>query len=105
MGAMAALCIAIVVVTLAYLTFTIAMDLFPWIRRFIQMLLNHAETADENHVARALDWLRDAAPWDDAALAAVVDDDPLALADADLPAYYRRPFHAYDEGNLCWESA
>ena len=55
MGAMAALCIAIVVVTLAYLTFTIAMDLFPWIRRFIQMLLNHAETADENHVARALE--------------------------------------------------
>ena len=22
-----------------------------------------------------------------------------------LPAYYTQPFHAYPEGNLCWEAA
>jgi len=30
-----------------------------------------------------------------------------AIADADLvyPDYYQVPFHAYDEGNLCWQAA
>ena len=23
----------------------------------------------------------------------------------EMPAYYRQPFHAYKDGNLCWEAA
>lgn len=35
------------------------------------------------------------------------DDQLEAVQDKSLqyPAYYTRPFHAYDQGNLCWEAA
>jgi hypothetical protein len=54
-------------------------------------------TAEENGVAwtSALAWLQARGPW--------------VLAEgeetASVPAYYTEPFHAYEEGNLCWEAA
>lgn len=42
---------------------------------------------------------RDGGGGGGAALAAVTDPT------VDYPDYYRRPFHAYAEGNLCWEAA
>ena len=42
--------------------------------------------------------LRGAADWD-AELASIRDPS------LQLPAYYTQPFHAYPEGNLCWEAA
>ena len=42
--------------------------------------------------------LKGAADWD-AELASVRDPS------LQLPAYYTQPFHAYPEGNLCWEAA
>lgn len=49
----------------------------------------------DNEVAR----FRDAQDWD-AALAEL-----LASTSVETPEYYRRPFHAYSDGNLCWEAA
>ena len=51
--------------------------------------------------------------WDEevAALEDVCTDERLDAIVAEAgpafvtPAYYRRPFHAYDDGNLCWEHA
>lgn len=42
--------------------------------------------------------LKGAADWE-AELASIRD------ASLQLPAYYTQPFHAYPEGNLCWEAA
>ena len=42
--------------------------------------------------------LKGAADWD-AELARVRDPS------LQLPSYYTQPFHAYPEGNLCWEAA
>ena len=47
---MAGICIFIIAVTLLVLLFFISMDLFPWIRRFVQMVLHHAESQDEELV-------------------------------------------------------
>ena len=44
--AMAVFVNAIVALTIAFLAFAVAMDLFPWIRRFIAMVMNHASAAD-----------------------------------------------------------
>jgi hypothetical protein len=48
--AMAGFCIFIIAVTLLVLLFFIAMDLFPWIRRFVQMVMHHVESQDEELV-------------------------------------------------------
>lgn len=40
-------------------------------------------------------WLQD---WDSAIKA--IEDPSLSY-----PSYYTQPFHAYSEGNLCWEAA
>ena len=42
--------------------------------------------------------MKGAADWD-AELASIRD------VSLQLPAYYTQPFHAYAEGNLCWEAA
>ena len=42
--------------------------------------------------------LEGAADWE-AELASIRDPN------LQLPAYYTQPFHAYPEGNLCWEAA
>lgn len=46
----------------------------------------------------AVEALKGAADWD-AELASIRDPT------MQLPAYYTQPFHAYPEGNLCWEAA
>ncbi|CAM9798698.1 unnamed protein product [Scytosiphon promiscuus] len=43
--------------------------------------------------------LRDAQDWE-AAL-----KDLLESSSVEIPDYYRKPFHAYSDGNLCWEAA
>ena len=54
-------------------------------------------TAEENGVAwtSALAWLKARGPW-------VL---PESEETTPVPSYYREPFHAYEEGNLCWEAA
>jgi len=54
------------------------------------------KTAEENGVAwrDKLEWIKEQGPWELSEDAAVI-----------TPEYYRQPFHAYEEGNLCWESA
>ena len=47
---------------------------------------------------REVESLRSAADWE-AELEAVRDPS------LHLPAYYTQPFHAYSEGNLCWDAA
>lgn len=56
-------------------------------------------TAEANGIdwGGALDWIR-AQGFDEAEV------DSLARG-VEVPAYYRAPFHAYDEGNLCFEAA
>lgn len=29
----------------------------------------------------------------------------MIVPDLEMPEYYLKPFHAYKEGNMCWESA
>ena len=52
-----------------------------------------------------VDWDASVAALEDACnkdrLEAVVSE----AGSLETPEYYRRPFHAYDEGNLCWEHA
>ncbi|KAJ8600880.1 hypothetical protein CTAYLR_006998 [Chrysophaeum taylorii] len=51
-------------------------------------------TAEANDVpwCDALAWIQASGPWPE-------------IPDAEYPAYYRSPFHAYPLGNLCWEAA
>ena len=54
------------------------------------------QTAESNGVAwrEQLAWIKEQGPW--------------TLPEHDekiIPDYYRQPFHAYEDGNLCWESA
>ena len=53
-------------------------------------------TAEANGVPwRAhLEWIKTQGPWK-------VEDS----SDVPIPEYYRQPFHAYEEGNLCWDAA
>ena len=53
-------------------------------------------TAEANGVAwrDSLEWIREQGPWS-------LDD----VETVAVPEYYRRPFHAYEEGNLSWEAA
>ncbi|EOD06297.1 hypothetical protein EMIHUDRAFT_77326, partial [Emiliania huxleyi CCMP1516] len=55
------------------------------------------ETAERNGVPwrDALDWIKARGPWR-------LSEDDSAVA---IPEYYRRPFHAYEQGNLCWDAA
>ena len=53
--AMAVFVNAIVALTIAFLAFAVAMDLFPWIRRFIAMVMNHASAADADGTVDKLD--------------------------------------------------
>ncbi|KAG8463466.1 hypothetical protein KFE25_004977 [Diacronema lutheri] len=73
---------------------------------FRQLVVPHARatmvrTAEANGIPwrECLAWLRGARAWDDGALARVQRDG------VDVPEYYRAPFHAYEQGNLCWEAA
>ena len=56
------------------------------------------QTAESNGVAwrDQLAWIKDQGPW---SLDNVEHDEKI------IPDYYRQPFHAYEDGNLCWESA
>jgi hypothetical protein len=45
----------IVAVTIALLAFAVAMDTFPWIRRFIAAVMNHANAADAEGTVEKLD--------------------------------------------------
>ena len=59
------------------------------------------KTAEANGVpwTEAKEWIEGQGDWE-------MDEAALAAAEpVDVPEYYRRPFHAYDEGNLCWEAA
>lgn len=51
-------------------------------------------TAEDNGVPwrGKLEWIKAQGPWH-------------LPAAPEPPEYYRRPFHAYEEGNLCWEAA
>jgi len=53
-------------------------------------------TAEENGVPwrDCLSWVKEQGPWELAA-----DEDGIAV-----PEYYKQPFHAYEEGNLCWDA-
>lgn len=53
-------------------------------------------TAEQNGVpwSAALEWIQSKGPWTLPNSEAIV-----------APEYYRQPFHAYEEGNLCWEAA
>ena len=55
------------------------------------------KTAESNGVPwrDALSWIQGQGPWE-------LTKDESAL---EVPEYYRQPFHAYEEGNLCWEAA
>jgi ubiquinone/menaquinone biosynthesis C-methylase UbiE len=56
-------------------------------------------TAQENGIPwkTCLAWLKSqSGPWQ-------ADEVPTGVDD--VPAYYRRAFHAYEQGNLCWEAA
>ena len=60
------------------------------------------KTAEANGVPwrDTLAWIKEQGPW-------VL---PGEASDAEeggvpIPEYYRRPFHAYEEGNLCWDAA
>lgn len=47
-------------------------------------------------------------PWNAALEWIKLQRNPWTLDEADnltIPDYYRQPFHAYEQGNLCWESA
>jgi len=54
-------------------------------------------TAEENGVAwrEHLEWIKSQGPWELEA----------ESKDVAVPEYYKQPFHAYEAGNLCWESA
>lgn len=54
-------------------------------------------TAEANGIAwtDSLEWLRRAQAWGEAEV-------PEGVV---VPDYYRAPFHAYEEGNLCWDAA
>lgn len=56
-------------------------------------------TAEANGVPwrGALAWVRTQGPW-------TLSSQEEAQG-ADVPEYYLQPFHAYDEGNLCWDAA
>eukprot|EP00310_Coccolithus_braarudii_P017919 CAMPEP_0183332634 /NCGR_PEP_ID=MMETSP0164_2-20130417/1747_1 /TAXON_ID=221442 /ORGANISM="Coccolithus pelagicus ssp braarudi, Strain PLY182g" /LENGTH=383 /DNA_ID=CAMNT_0025501391 /DNA_START=30 /DNA_END=1181 /DNA_ORIENTATION=+ len=60
-------------------------------------------TAEENGVPwrDALSWIKEQGPWQ------LFDLSELARAEQliEVPEYYRQPFHAYEEGNLCWDAA
>lgn len=55
------------------------------------------KTAESNGVPwrDALSWIQGQGPWE------LARDE----ASTAVPDYYRQPFHAYEEGNLCWEAA
>jgi SAM-dependent methyltransferase len=54
------------------------------------------QTAESNGVAwrDQLAWIKEQGPW-------TLDEHDEKI----IPDYYRQPFHAYEDGNLCWESA
>ena len=58
-------------------------------------------TAEANGVAwrEALAWIEERGPW------ALEEGAPPAEAHVHVPEYYKQPFHAYEEGNLCWQAA
>ena len=53
------------------------------------------KTAEDNGVPwrKALAWVREQGPWD-----LSPDEEAQRLS---VPEYYKQPFHAYEEGNLC----
>ena len=57
------------------------------------------KTAESNGVPwrDALGWIKEQGPW---ALETAREE-----ADVPVPDYYMQPFHAYEEGNLCWDAA
>lgn len=57
------------------------------------------KTAEKNGVA----WRQLAQELDTPEIKALAD--ALTNPDVTYPDYYRVPFHAYDEGNLCWQAA
>ena len=60
------------------------------------------DTAEANGIgwSSSLEYIRGQGPWDDSVLQKLEADFP-----AKLPSYYKKPFHAYDTGNLNWEAA
>jgi SAM-dependent methyltransferase len=56
------------------------------------------KTAEANGVPwrDALAWIRSQEPWK------IADGPDEEVA---VPDYYRQPFHAYEDGNLCWDAA
>ena len=59
------------------------------------------KTAEANDIPwkSALAWIQSHGEWSEETLENVRNDDVV------VPAYYQNPFHAYEEGNLCWEAA
>lgn len=65
-------------------------------------------TAEANGIdwsgARA--WIADQqGPWSASPALAVEGQTTESPASVAIPEYYRQPFHAYEQGNLCWEAA
>ncbi|OLP76415.1 putative methyltransferase AN0656 [Symbiodinium microadriaticum] len=60
------------------------------------------DTAEANGIgwSSSLEYIRGQGPWDDTVLQELEADSPTKL-----PSYYKKPFHAYDTGNLNWEAA
>ena len=57
------------------------------------------DTAEENGIPwnKSLEWISTQdGPW---------KDRPKLNTNEEVPSYYRRAFHSYEEGNLCWEAA
>merc|ERR1711965_881287 len=59
------------------------------------------KTAEENGVPwqEALGWIQSTGDWSDATLKS------WAPLDFEYPEYYTQQFHAYEQGNLCWNAA
>lgn len=61
-----------------------------------------SDTAEENGIPwnKSLDWLSSQdGPWKDDG------NDDTVLTTREVPAYYQKAFHSYENGNLCWEAA
>lgn len=60
-----------------------------------QARANIVKTAEANGIRwnEALGWISNQ-----------FDDTLILHNDSDYPSYYTKPFHAYEEGNLCWNA-
>ena len=59
-----------------------------------------AKTAEENDIP-----FYDCKSWIEEQMKAEISAPPPAMSSLQIPSYYQKAFHAYDDGNLSWEAA